>query len=655
MEPWLILTRTVHYAALAALAGGADFLVVIAEPAFRVVAGRDADAAALRRDVLRILWASLALGLVSGALWLVLEARDMSGRPFAAVFARDIIATVLFRTQFGSDWLARLAMAVALVPALLAARRSGASGRGARGLALVLSAALLGALAWAGHAGATPGEEGEVHLVSDVLHLLAAGAWLGGLLPLILLFARSRGAPALLAVTRRATRRFSWLGLLSVATLLATGIVNSVILVGTVPGLLGTLYGQLLLAKIAGFLVMVTVAAINRQRLTPALLADAAPAMALMRLRRNALIETALGLAILTIVGVIGTLPPGEHTEPVWPLPFRLVPEALKPDFATLLAGVMVALGFAALLHAALRRRGRWLSAALGVGLVIGFAWHPIAEIAEPAYPTTYFAPTVAYSAASVSMGARVFAANCALCHGADGRGDGPVAASLPIKPTDLTQAHVLGHNPGDLYWWISTGRGGVMPGFAGTLSEHQRWNVINFVRTRAAAAQPRSLMPQVTPNPAPAAPDFTFEQKGHQGTLRQALTRSAVLLVLYRLPEAAARLKRLAAAETPLAQAGLRLLALPIGSAPRDAESGTALPDFTATSDAATAAAFRLFEGAGEPDDCEFLIDRAGFLRARWCEGGAAPLPDRAMLLVELARMARMPLEQQAAHVHAH
>lgn len=655
MERWLILARILHDGSVVSLAGSLAFLVFIAEPALRAARGIAAEAPVLRRAVLRIAWASFVLMLVSGALWLVFEAGSMSGRPLAAVFARDIVGTVLFRTQFGRDWLVRLALAVVLAPALFIAGQSGTAGRSARALALPVGAALLGALAWAGHAGATPGTEGDIHLAADVLHLLAAGAWLGGLLPLALLFQGSRGAPALLEVARRATRRFSWLGIASVGTLLASGIVNSVILVGTTPGLLGTTYGQFLLLKIGGFLAMVAVAAVNRQRLTPRLLAASTALPALRQLRRNALIETALGLAILSIVGVLGTLPPGEHTQPVWPLPFRLVPGALEADGETIFAGVMVALGGAALIHAALRRRGRRIGAALGIALIAGFGWHPVAAIMEPAYPTTYFAPAVAYTAASVSEGARVFATNCAACHGAGGRGDGPAAASLPIRPADLAEAHVLGHTPGDLYWWIGNGLGGVMPGFADVLADEQRWDVVNFVRARAAAAQPTALLPKVTPSPAPGAPDFAFEQQDRQDSLRQALTRAAVLLVFYRLPESAARLQQLAAAEAPLAKAGLRLLALPADAAPPDAEGTAKLPGFAATSDPATASAYRLFDGAAWRGDCEFLIDRAGYLRARWCAGDAVPPPDAASLRGELDRMAAMPLAQQAAHVHAH
>ena len=51
---------------------------------------------------------------------------------------------------------------------------------------------MLASLAWAGHGGATPGRPGDLHLAADMLHLLAAGAWLGTLIPLALLLAETR-------------------------------------------------------------------------------------------------------------------------------------------------------------------------------------------------------------------------------------------------------------------------------------------------------------------------------------------------------------------------------------------------------------------------------------------------------------------------------
>ena len=112
--------------------------------------------------------------------------------------------------------------------------------------------------------------------------------------------------------------RFSTLGIVCVATLLLTGLVNSWYLVGSVSALTGTGYGQLLLCKLALFAAMVGIAAVNWSQLTPRLVqnADAPGAQRARRqLRRNAAIEAAMGAVIIAIVAVLGTLPPASHAQ----------------------------------------------------------------------------------------------------------------------------------------------------------------------------------------------------------------------------------------------------------------------------------------------------------------------------------------------------
>ncbi len=199
----------------------------------------------------------------------------------------------------------------------------------------MLVACLVGALAWAGHGAATPDAIGDVQLTGDVLHLVAAGIWIGGLLPLtaVLVIARRAGDVRSIAIAAEATRHFSTLGVVTVLTLLVSGIVNTYVLAGSVPALVGTPYGRLLLIKIGLFIAMVLIAVFNRQSLTPRLASAAAgePSMAhgtLSHLVSNSLTELALGLAILAIVGALGILKPGLHDQPIWPFPVRFSTDA---------------------------------------------------------------------------------------------------------------------------------------------------------------------------------------------------------------------------------------------------------------------------------------------------------------------------------------
>ena len=92
----------------------------------------------------------------------------------------------------------------------------------------------------------------------------------------------------------------------------------------------------------------------------------------------------------------------------------------------------------------------------------------------------------------SIARGRMLFASNCVQCHGESGRGDGPLAASLPLKPANLYD-HVPFHPDQYFFGVISNGLGGVMPAFEGQLSEEDRWNILNFLRaqfTEAPASQ---------------------------------------------------------------------------------------------------------------------------------------------------------------------
>jgi putative copper resistance protein D len=185
-------------------------------------------------------------------------------------------------------------------------------------IAVAMAAGLVGLLAWGGHAAGGAGAEGIVYPAADFLHLTAAAAWVGALLPLALLLGRAGRDASSIAIARDATLRFSVLGLASVATLMVTGLINAFYLVGSIAALLDTGYGRLLMAKVALFLVMVAVAAINRFRLTPELVPDATLAPArhvLRRLRRNAVIEIVLGAIIIAIVAKLGVTPPAFEQE----------------------------------------------------------------------------------------------------------------------------------------------------------------------------------------------------------------------------------------------------------------------------------------------------------------------------------------------------
>jgi copper resistance protein D len=166
-------------------------------------------------------------------------------------------------------------------------------------------------LAWGGHGVGGAGLGGRIHLAADFVHLIAAAAWVGGLLPLALILA---AAGASVTVAHAVSLRFSVYGMIAVGVLLLTGAINTWYLAGSIRALTETDYGHLLLVKIILFLVMLALATVNRLWLTPALTVNAGerPARrALRQLRRNVVIEIGAGVAILSLVAVLGVTPPG--------------------------------------------------------------------------------------------------------------------------------------------------------------------------------------------------------------------------------------------------------------------------------------------------------------------------------------------------------
>ena len=89
----------------------------------------------------------------------------------------------------------------------------------------------------------------------------------------------------------------------------------------------------------------------------------------------------------------------------------------------------------------------------------------------------------VAQSPAVLKDGKTLYATNCAPCHGEKGKGDGPAAAALTTKPADHTSATVQSETDGSLFWKLSEGRT-PMPQYKKILSETQRWELVNYIRS---------------------------------------------------------------------------------------------------------------------------------------------------------------------------
>ena len=209
------------------------------------------------------------------------------------------LRAVLFDTSVGWAWQAE-GFAALLVVATLAVPV--ASRLGATALA---SGVLLTTLALTGHAVMQDGWQGVAHRTNDAVHLLAAGAWVGALLPLRpILQALDHQVLRGSAIT--ALRRFSRAGHVAVAVTVATGIANTGFILGRWPLDWTSGYQAMLAGKIAIVAVLIALALGNRYLLVPRM----SQGRVAVALRRSTVTAVVLGLAAIACVSVLGLLDP---------------------------------------------------------------------------------------------------------------------------------------------------------------------------------------------------------------------------------------------------------------------------------------------------------------------------------------------------------
>lgn len=279
--------------------GGATTATTTLAPARAAVlagtagAGRAGDVASVR---LAALAAVAALVGAAGALLALLAAvAESAGRSLGD--AVSLVPDLAPDTRTGQLALARVALALAAAGAAAVAVRA------RRGMlpALVLAAGALVTWSLAGHAWTAPQQ--WVAVMSDLAHLGAVAVWGGGLLALLV-------ALPLVASGERAplTDRFSALALVAAGVVGLSGVVSGWQQVRTLDALTSTGYGQLLLAKVAGFAVLVALGWVNRSRLVPLVARTADP------LRRSLRVEVLVAAAVLAVTAALIHQPPARST-----------------------------------------------------------------------------------------------------------------------------------------------------------------------------------------------------------------------------------------------------------------------------------------------------------------------------------------------------
>jgi copper transport protein len=317
---WLLLVS------LLVLAGAVVFLALVWG---RLIAPPDAVGAAFAAGWRRVVVAVWAMAGVSTLLLFVLQGALAADVPLREALSSDVLRE-LAETRFGVVSLIRLGLLAGCVAVWPAVRRSveprlsvGAAAVAVRPTAGVLTAggvlvlALLATPGLGGHAGTT--DPVGLNVAADILHMVAAAAWMGGLLLLVgVAFPATRNLPddARARILAPMVARFSDIAVVAVAVLLVSGGFRAWAEVRAVDALTDAEYGVVLLVKLAAVLPILALGAINNRWTKPQIVrlaADSDPGGArrpLWTLRRLVGAEVAMGAIVIAITALLVNLPP---------------------------------------------------------------------------------------------------------------------------------------------------------------------------------------------------------------------------------------------------------------------------------------------------------------------------------------------------------
>jgi putative copper export protein/mono/diheme cytochrome c family protein/peroxiredoxin len=574
----------------------------------------------------RALGFALAAGVIALFAGVLVFVAQIATLPQTGLPLEQNVSRLLFESRFGKVWMLREALLLAACLLLAATLLARASGTAPAMITLALAGVALAAAPFSGHSATA--EPLWPALGAHTTHLLAAGLWFGAL-PFMCALAlqAARGDSLMRALAISSFARFSKLALPLMALIVASGIWLAIVHVQTYPALFGTAYGWTLLAKILLLSGVLASAAQLRWKLLPRLSADAALGK---NLARWMLCECLIAVAVVLLATQIARTIPAAHDAINWRLPFRFSMDANLDTqwipIALSCAGV-AAIGLALAAWHFLRRRKLSGVVALGGTLFVCGGVGALTSISIEAYPDTYRRPSVPYQTISVAAGAQLFQTHCTDCHGTSGHGDGP-SASAVIPAANLTEPHTALHTAGDMFWWLTHGKNS-MPGFAAVLSEDERWDLINFLRTLSAGYQARILGERPVPlKPWLGAIDFSYtDQHGNSAALKDYRQHGVVLLVFFSSPGSDTRMRELAQHTARLEAAGAKIIALSVDG--KGGEKAAVPYAIVAEGGEETVRAYGLLrrtladadpqDQAPVPAHMELLVDRFGYARARW------------------------------------
>ena len=298
--PGEVIPRWLSLLGIAILIGGSLFVAYVWTPAWRQATEASPF---LIVELFRMLQRSgLVLFIGTSIFSLLWHVSSATGLEFTKALFDAGLGELLFSTRYGLLWLFRTALA-----ATVALSDTRSWGWLYRVRPFVLGS-LVVTLSLNSHLSAA---QSFLPIVSNSVHVVAASVWIGGLLHFAIgiWLIRDLEVDTRICLIGALVRRFSNIGLLTVGTLLLTGVFNASMTVGSMGALFSSPYGTGILIKLGVITPMLVLAAINLLVIRPRL-QSTSPKRGVLHLRRVVTAEAILGVCVLAAAGILATIPP---------------------------------------------------------------------------------------------------------------------------------------------------------------------------------------------------------------------------------------------------------------------------------------------------------------------------------------------------------
>lgn len=550
---------------------------------------------------------------------------------------------ILQNTQIGHIWLARAISAVFLLVMILILTRQ--TRQRAHYIEIAIAASLpIIAGTLMSHSSAD--EMSFTAIAPYALHILLAGVWFGAL-PVVLLMLfndKKRFENESRVQKSDYLFQFSQIALPTMLLLIITGVIVTDRLVDNqFHTLVASQYGWLLNLKLGLLAIVLLIAYQVRNNWLPGLskkTTEFAQRQDIYALRKWVRIEFIVALFLVLLATILANTLPAKHSMVLeWPYSFRLSFYATQDPTEQELIRLGVALFLVALASIWFGLSNRWGILKLLVipsALAISASAIALPLMALKAYPETYLKPSATFDAVSISNGMKLFADNCISCHGPQGKGTGKVIDPDIKDPTDLlTEPHTASYTVGNTFHHLTHGIPGTqMPGFSATLSEEDRWDLVNFLHALSRGFDARLLGSMIAPEmPSVASPVFNYvDSNGTVGTLKDFRWQKNVLLVLFSWPQSQQRIYQLASAYEEVRSFNTEVLLVPNRAlSTEELEAIVNAVPFPVITEGWSEIkdSYWLYRrirtvpdlsGQGMfPSHIEYMVDRFGYLRARW------------------------------------